>query len=123
MSALLDWMFGNDAEIARGQALDAQIAAGDKERLDNGTWTQEQYDHGMADLSNNSADTYSSQLDGAFVEGWTEGKDKLTGGIKGVFNGLGGFVWDAVPLWVWIGAAIYVLWWFGAIGKNMFKRQ
>lgn len=110
--SLLDWWTGTDKEIERGKKLDAAIDAQNRKRVDSGAWTEDDYDQFLVNASANRADNYSSQVSDAFDQGWKEGRDNITGAIRGAVNDVAGgalrFTWDAIPAWLWLAAAAYV---------------
>lgn len=82
MGAFLNWLTGTDAEIERGQALDAQMRELNAQRPDGGAFL-ESYDR-----NNYGSENYGPDLEAGFNEGWQEGVDNLTAPLKSIVNGV-----------------------------------
>jgi hypothetical protein len=122
MSWILDKIYGIDAETTRGQALDSAMDAQNRSLVDQGIWSQADYDRYLNNSAAQRANTYSGQEQAAFNEGLAEGYDNVTGGIKAAINFPGKFLWDSIPWWVWLGGLVAVLWWLGLIKKGVLAR-
>lgn len=125
MAWLLDKIFGVDQLTADGAASDAKLAALNQAALDRGAITQAEYDQSSANLAKSDSSAYSGQMADAFGEGWKDGYNAETNGIKSALNsvagGVTGFVWKSIPWWIWLGAALFGLWYFGIL-QRLFKR-
>ena len=55
-----------------------------------------------------------------FQQGLQEGYNNEVNSVRSTINNVAGgtvsTLWKAIPLWVWIGGAVYVLWWTGLLG-------
>lgn len=62
-----------------------------------------------------------AEVGSAAVEGAKEGLGNLVDGtasvISSTLNGTGGFIFKAIPWWVWVGAAVYGLVQLGALNR------
>jgi len=69
-------------------------------------------------------DRSTSPLEG-FVEGANEGLQAEQTFISKGINGVGGFVWGAIPLWVWLGAGLGIFIWLGGLDlvRGMIRRK
>lgn len=54
-------------------------------------------------------------------EGLREGYDGVTGGIRSAVTFPLKFLWDALPWWLWVGAAVGVFLYFG--GASVIRRK
>jgi hypothetical protein len=111
--------------------LDARKDQLDREDLDRGFWTPQIYEQAEA---NDQAPTsaYNQDVKGsvnqAFGEGWTEGRQNVSSGIKGFLNGVLRVVVEplrailgGIPWWLWIAAIAGVFLYFG--GWKLVRKQ
>lgn len=102
-----------EAEQVRGEALDNQ-----RYELNQETYTPEQWaiyqSHIQAPDSAYGTDVGSAVGD-SFIEGAQDGLNNVKGGIKGTLNGVGSFVWGAIPWWVWPVAIVGLFIWLGGL--------
>lgn len=129
-----DWIGANgmsQEELqAQSDALDAQ-----RGQLNQSTYAriqsqqgQEAADRWLGQVQTNDArannGTVEEQINDAFNEGASEGYQNVTGAIRTGINWPMKFIWDALPLWVWIGAAGALFWYLGGgvwIRKSLTK--
>lgn len=112
-----------------GAEQDAKIKAYQDQKLADQEWTPAQYETAQEHWVAGQTGDVVAQVDQAFEEGWDEGKDNISSGIKGTLNKvvadpikalLGGLPW-----WLWLGAGLAVFFYFGGAGwlkKQMEKR-
>ena len=115
-----------DAEQARSDAADAQTAALNQKLLEQGLWTQTQYDQAQADIAAGNASTGAGDVVGSVTAegqaGFEEAANnllKVPGDAVGlVGGGLSQALWGIVkniPWWVWIGGAAALFVWMGGL--------
>lgn len=55
-----------------------------------------------------------------FQQGFQEGYNTEVNGVRNTINGIASgsvsTLWKAIPLWVWLAALVYGLWWLGLLG-------
>lgn len=118
---LWSWLTGIDleAEEKRGAELDAIIAQQNRAAVQRGIWTGEQAE--MAEdhwqLMTGQTSDVVGQVSDEFLVGAEEGFYATAGGISKGLNSVagaaGGFVWRAVPWWVWLAGLGWVAWQLG----------
>lgn len=105
-----------DAEQQRGDSLDQQLADLNKKALEDGTFTQEQYDQAERDRLRGATGDVNAQVSDAFVQGFKEGRDNIVGGVNKGLSGIVSGVWNAIPLSVWILLLIAFFFYLGGAG-------
>jgi len=114
------------AEQARSNAADAANAKLNQQLLDQGTWTQTQYDQANADMAAGNASTGTDNVAGAInaeaAAGLQEGLNnvltapgKAVGAIGG---GLTTALWGIlknIPWWVYLAAGVALFVWMGGL--------
>jgi len=110
------WSFitGTDleAEQARGDAADAQLAQLNQDAVDRGHWTQSQYDQAEADRRAGLTGDVVGSVQSEFNAGLRDGLSNVTSGIKSTLQA----VWTAVPLPIWIAAGVVLFLYLGGFG-------
>lgn len=122
-SGISDWFTGYDAENARrAEAADAELRALLQKQQAAGYYTPQQWSQIEKDYASQSTIGEAGQRDEigeAFSEGLAEGRQNITGFVRGVFDQVGkalGSVLLGVPFWVWLLVAGAVLWKLGGLG-------
>ena len=114
------------AEQARSDAADSGNAAIDQQLLEQGTWTQAQYDQAMADTAAGNASTGDNNVAGsintAAEQGLMEGVNNVLNApgqlVGAVGGGAGQLLWGiikAIPWWVYLLAAVAIFVWMGGL--------
>ena len=113
------------AEQARGDALDAQIAANQKDNLDSGKWTVAQYEAANANQQKALTGDVTQQVLDAGKEGAIEGLNNLQQGVKNAVGNTLSFGWGMIPWQLWLvgGLALFIymgggIWIRGILEKN-----
>lgn len=104
------------AAQAKSDQLDQQLYDFNQKNLDEEEWAayQSHIQGSQADGNTYHMDV-GDQVNDAFVEGAKEGAANLASGIKKGFNAAGGFVWKAIPWWVWLAAVFALFVWLGGL--------
>ena len=122
---LPSWLTGGidlSAEEARARELDTKTQALNAAALDRGIWTEDQYYQAEANRAQNAAEIpqyYAEVYDAAKV-GAIEGLGGMADGVRNSVNAVAGgglgFIWRAVPWWVWILGGLYLAFQLGLLG-------
>jgi len=119
--AFLDFFTGFDSEEeqARSDRLDAELRAlNEKQREQRGEdWFQQAQGH----IDDNRIDDVGGEVNDAFIIGWGEGVDNIRNGVGNTISGATGTIFGIVPWQLWIGAAIYLAFRFGAFNGLLKK--
>lgn len=115
------WDTLTGAETARGRELDARIAELDARARERGVWTPENQriveDHRAQ--NDVEVEDYQASVARAAGQGASEGLRQTAGVINDTINSAAGnalgFVWGAIPVWLWILAAVAAAWYLGLI--------
>ena len=107
MSWLPDWLTGYDSEnAARAAEADAKLRAlNERQATAYGEQWKAQVDRNYATQEAIGEDAQRRQIDEAFDEGWAEGRDNVSRGIKGTLNLLVEplrAVLAGIPWWLWL---------------------
>jgi len=105
---------------AESDAADAKLKKLNDDKYARGEWTREQYDTAENHRVTGAVDA-QAQVAADFKAGAVEGLGNVADTVRSAANGVaetaGGFVWKAVPWWVWVLALGYVAWQFGAVRR------
>lgn len=110
------------ADVSGVQATDAATEARRQELnqrdlssglLDAPTWST--YQSNTAKMNEQLG--YESAVQKEFNAGFQTGVNNVTGTISGIIEAPANFVWKSIPLWVWVGAALWILWELGWLKK------
>lgn len=98
------------AEQARGDQLDQTIAQQQQQALDQGIWTQDQYDKAQADAAQGATGDVTQQVTDAAEQGAIEGLQNLQQGVKNTLAGTIDGIFGLIPWQLWIlgGIALFV---------------
>lgn len=114
-----------EAEQAKGDALDAGISQYQREQRDKNVWTQEQYEAAVRNQEQGATGDVVAQVKESFDQGWEEGRENVSSGIKGTLNRIIADPLRAVigglPWWLWAAALIGAFAYFG--GLPWLKKQ
>lgn len=109
---------------AESDAADARLKKLNDEKYARGEWTREQYDTAEGHRVSSAIDA-KAQVAADFNAGAMEGLGNVADTVRTAANGVaetaGGFVWRAVPWWVWLLVLGYVAWQFGAVRRLLGK--
>ena len=92
-----------EEEQKRGDALDAQAADMNAEKLRTGQWDYGTYETATANWAKSKIDVVG-EVDAAFKEGLDEGYANVTGAIKSTLKAPFQFGWDIIPWQLWVVA-------------------
>ena len=53
------------------------------------------------------------EVDEAFWEGWDEGYENITGGVRETIRAPFTFAWDSIPWQLWAGGLVFLLYYMG----------
>ena len=99
-------------EQARGDALDAQLAALNQQAYNDGKISADELQRRNVEQAQNYVDV-GGQVDQAFVEGAKEGYDNTTGFIKATVAAPFKFAWDIIPRQLMLGGAVFLFVYMG----------
>lgn len=119
---LFGWLYGASDEQARGDALDAQLAQMNRDALDSGRWSEDQFNQAEANREAGLTGDVAESIDGEFYTGLNEGWNnvlnapgKAVGAIGDASGSLLGGVLKNIPWWAWVGGAIALFVWMGGL--------
>lgn len=121
---LLDrWLYGVDLdeEQQRGDTYDAALADLNRQRLQSGAWTEEQFQTAERNRIAGATGNVGEQVSDSFWQGWTEGRDRITGTINSGIGGVLKGIWHSVPLAVWVLILIAAFLYLG--GADYLRRK
>lgn len=122
------WDTITGAETARGNELDRRTAELDAIARAKGRWTPENEAIVADHRAQNDVEvaTYQRSVFEAAGQGAQEGLQRTAGVINDTINSAAGnalgFVWGAIPVWIWVVAALVGAWYLGLIRPAMFKK-
>jgi hypothetical protein len=119
MGIISDWFIGD--EIKRGQELDRQILELNRQKEAKGVITAGQRRLADENLLKEDAELWTSQINRDFDAGLQEGYVNVTGGIKAAINAPARFLWDSIPLWVWVLGIGWIAWQVGPVNRWLRK--
>ena len=108
-------VFGVDLDEAKaqGDAADAGHAALNQEKLEKGTWTQQQFDEASVRLAAGAMGDPNQQVADEFKAGVSEGIDNLANTTNAVIAAPFKFAWKAIPWQIYVVAAVALFFWMG----------
>ena len=115
-----------DAEQQRSNQADAATASLDQQLLEQGLWTQDQYDQAVANIAAGNAATGAGDVVGSVT---AEAQAGLQEGVQNVLtapgkvvgavgSGASTLLWGilkSIPWWVWLAAAGALFIWMGGL--------
>lgn len=105
---------------AESDAADRKLRELNDAAYQSGRITREVYDTTNAHIDQQAQDTVGLVVEDA-RRGALDGANVIADTIRTTANGVaetaGGFVWRAVPWWVWLLALAYVAWQFGLVRR------
>lgn len=127
--ALLDWSWittgTSESELQKtGDELDSKLAALNQKALDEGRYTQAQFDTAEKNRETGLTGNVAEQVNAEFDAGWKEGQqnvvkavgsvasvgnDIINTGVKAAFTG----IFKLIPWYLWIAAALALFIYFG----------
>ena len=123
MSWILDKIYGIDEEEQRARELDAALAAENKRDLDAGVYTDATFKEAEANRIKSGGDgaggdfEFSDDIEGAFVEGWNEGVDNVSGSIGSILA----LPFRLIPPIGWVLILVAAFFYFG--GGVLLRRK
>lgn len=121
---LAGWWIKDDVE--EGRKLDEQLGQLNRDALQRGVWTEDQYRAAEDRRAAGSADTYAAGVVEDFSVGWKEGEQNVYEAVRDTTAGVLGVVGDVakapikgilagLPWWAWLLGIVAVLAYTGTL--------
>jgi hypothetical protein len=125
--SFLSWLYGDDENAKRAADADAQLRAMNEERAKTlGDEWKARVEKNYETQVTFGVEAQNREIDAAFVEGWNDGKNNVTGFVKGAFKVVGDVLSSVIlgiPAWVWLTAAGVVWFYLGTPGLKTLKSK
>ena len=104
-----------DEEQRRGEAADAALAALNREKYQSGEWTQSQFETAERNRLAGATGDVSDEVTTVFKDELKRGPQNVSAGINATLSGIVRTVVQAVPLSVWLIAAVALFVYVGGL--------
>lgn len=122
--SFLGWFYGADKLQKQGDELDQRLAELNQQARETGVYSETQYQQAEADRLSGLTGNADASVNEAFKEGWHQGYEDLTSGIRNTldttFKGVLGGVFKSVPWYFWIIGGLVLFTYFG--GWRLLRR-